>query len=305
MPMLASERKLHDRIVQSWPAFLLKRGQRLTQAQRFGTAAEKITIALLEDLFSDVLDWSLADLNHEIAYADFVVTQNGIKTLIVEAKRPGKLATHRSAIDQAITQVRQYADQQRVPHVAVTDGIILYAGDLEGGVMHDRVFVRLDQSDPPVDLWWLSVHGIYRTRPQSRDASWSVLPAVSEVEPETLDASSSGLLHSKYKLPSRCFAYVGDANRPTTWRLPYRLADGSIDRARLPKAIQAILSNYRGAKVRSVPEAAIPEVLMALARAAHEVHHMPPDAVNPAPIYRQLAEALHTLGVPEEAWTKI
>ncbi len=54
---------------------------------------------------------------------------------------------------------------------------------------------------------------------------------------------------ASYQLPASCFAYVGDPAHPGTWKLPYRLIDGSIDERRLPKAIQAILSNYRGVKV--------------------------------------------------------
>ncbi|MCL5947028.1 MAG: hypothetical protein M1298_03290 [Chloroflexi bacterium] len=37
------------------------------------------------------------------------------------------------------------------------------------------------------------------------------------------------LLHPKYKIPVHCFAYVGHAEKTSTWKLPYRLADGSID----------------------------------------------------------------------------
>ncbi len=79
------------------------------------------------------------------------------------------------------------------------------------------------------------------------------------------------------------------------------LADGAVDAKRLPKAVQAILSNYRGAKVSGIPEEAIPAVLSRLARAARHAGHMPPEASNPAPIYRQLAEALEQLGVSADA----
>ena len=306
MAKLASQEKCEHRIQQTWTTFQTKRAQRLEQGRRFGTAAEKITFALLEDLFSDVLDWSLADLNHEIEYADFVVTQNGIKTLIVEAKRPDRLAWNQHAVAQALEQARRYADSQRVPHLAITDGMMLYAADIGHGVLRDRVFLRIDQTKPPLDLWWLSVHGIYRPRPEATDAGWHLLPY--EPHAATLntpsETASAGLLHTKYKIPATCFAYVGNASRPTTWRLPYRQADGSIDRARLPKAIQAILSNYRGTKVSAIPEQAIPDVLIRLARAADELGHMPPRAINPAPVYQQLASALNTLGVAEERWQR-
>jgi hypothetical protein len=65
----------------------------------------------------------------------------------------------------------------------------------------------------------------------------------------------------KDSLHSSCFAYVGDANDFATWKLPYRLAGGSVDLKRLPKAIQCIIGNYRGAQVSGIPEPAIPDVL--------------------------------------------
>ncbi len=55
---------------------------------------------------------------------------------------------------------------------------------------------------------------------------------------------------------------MGDATQPRTWKLPYRLADESVDLARLPKAIQAILSNYQGTTVGGIPDAAMPQVLL-------------------------------------------
>ncbi len=64
------------------------------------------------------------------------------------------------------------------------------------------------------------------------------------------------------------------------------------DDRRLPKAIQALLSNYRGARVSGIPEQEIRGVLELLANAARRYGHMPPEAVDPAPIYRELAEAL-------------
>lgn len=303
MAELASERKCYERIRSAWPTFQAKRAQRLEQGRRFGAAAEKITIALLEDLFTDVLDWSLADLNHEIQYADLVITQLGIKTLIVEAKRPGSLAWHQRAVGEALQQARDYADRQRVHHIAITDGMMMYGADIDHGIFRDRVFVRIDQPEPPMDLWWLSVHGIYRPRPEATDAGWHLLSyEAAPSAPEAATVPATTLLHSKYQIPASCFAYVGNASRPATWRLPYRLIDGSIDRSRLPKAIQSILNNYRGARVKGIPEEAVPQILLILARAAHELGHMPPQAINPAPTYQQLAMTLHTLGISEDQW---
>ena len=89
---------------------------------------------------------------------------------------------------------------------------------------------------------------------------------------------------------------MGDYGNPKTWKLPYLQADGTIDAKRLPKAVQAILSNYRGAKVSGIPEVAIRAVLTKLGTAALQAGHMPPKTSSPAPIYCQLAEALEQLG---------
>jgi hypothetical protein len=79
---------------------------------------------------------------------------------------------------------------------------------------------------------------------------------------------------------------------PSTWHLPYLDAQGEIDHSRLPKAIQAVLTNYRGAHVSSIPEEAVPLVLQRLATAARRSGRMPPECLEPAAVYVQLAQAL-------------
>jgi hypothetical protein len=63
----------------------------------------------------------------------------------------------------------------------------------------------------------------------------------------------------------------------------------------LPKAIQAILSNYRGIKVSGIPEEAIPAVLMRLARGVESIGRMPYQRGDTAMIYQQLAEVLEQI----------
>jgi hypothetical protein len=249
---------------------------------------------ILEDLFTTVLDWSLGDLNNQIDYADLVLTRLGIKYLVIEVKRPGSLAWNRRAVEAALDQARRYADQQGVQCVGVSDGFVLYAADIDRGVLRGRLCVVLDNAEPQEDLWWLSEHGIYRPRD---DAEEVVLRLMSTEPPATGSGPSPNghdgqLLHHKYKLPCHCFGYVGDASDPSSWKLPYCHADGSIDGNRLPKAIQAILTNYRGATVHGIPEKAIPAVLTRLEEAARQVGKMPDQSPDTAPVYQQLAEAL-------------
>jgi len=101
-------------------------------------------------------------------------------------------------------------------------------------------------------------------------------------------ASAQPLLSPKYHLPASAFAYVGDPAEPKSWKLPYRHADGTVDRHRLPLAIAALLETYRGQTVR-IPAAATDDVLRRLGRAAKEIGKLPQPSAS---IYRKLAAAL-------------
>lgn len=293
---LASYRRCCDHLKASWPAFVAKRQERLAQQRRYGSASEKVAENILEDLFTLVLDWSLTEVNNQVRYADLILTRLGIKYLIVEVKRPGALGWNERSVDAALAQAHRYADEQKVRSIAVSDGVMLYACDVTPSEPKDRVFVRIDQREPPLDLWWLSTDGIYRPREDPAAASLRLLPPAPEDQPVGDGYAAPDLLHPKYRLPGRCFAYVGSADDPKTWHLPYLLADGTPDHARLPKAIQAILSNYRGARVSAVPETAIPEVLVTLGRTAHLLGRLPATDQGSARTYVQLQQALEQLG---------
>ncbi len=297
---LASYHMAVERIRGNWAAFRKKRAERLKQQERHGVAAEKVAENILEDLFTNVLDWTVADVNNQIGHADLLLSRLGIKYLIVEAKRPGALAWSRRGVEAALAQAMRYASEQKVKCLGVSDGVMLYAADLQHGGLQDRVFASLDALEPPEQLWWLSVHGIYRQREDRTDAALRLLPEEAVEAFSPAGTADDDLLHPKYKLPARCFAYIGSAVDVKTWKLPYRLADGSIDTKRLPKAIQAILSNYRGTKVSGVDEKDIPDVLVRLARAAASLGKMPHQAGEAAPVYAQLADVLDQLGRSKE-----
>ena len=293
---LACYRRSCDRLAAAWPGFLARREERLAQQRRYGTAAEKVAENILEDLFTMVLDWRLGEVNNQVGYADLLLTRLGVKYLIIEVKRPGALAWNQHSVDLALAQAHRYADEQKVSSIAVSDGVMLYGRDHIPGGHRDRLFVRLDGPYPPADLWWLSTDGIYRTRADTACARLNLLPMADHRFPPVTDNEPAETLHPKYQLPAWCFAYVGSAADPKTWHLPYLLKDGTPDLARLPKAIQAILSNYRGAHVSSVPEAAIPEVLVTLARTARQLGKLPADGQSSARAYVQLQDALEQLG---------
>jgi hypothetical protein len=155
---LASYRSCIARIEAAWPAF------RATHADclRHGGESEKVAEAIVEDLFTEALDWDKGDLMYQVGYADIVVSRNLLKYLVVEVKRPGTLWPGRRALDAAVAQARRYADEQKIRTVAATDGRFLYAADIAAGGLTDRVLVDLAALSPPRSLWWLSVHGVYR-----------------------------------------------------------------------------------------------------------------------------------------------
>jgi hypothetical protein len=280
---------------QAWPAFSSKRAERLAQQRRFGSAAEKVAEGILEDLFTAVLDWGLDCFNNQVGRADIVLTHLGIKRLVVEAKRPGALSGDR-AMEHALEQVCGYAARQKVRCVAVSDGTVLWAWDLVPGGQRARVAARLDASAAPAELWWLSVDGIYRDRPDLPPGQ--AFDLAGQVEGDASFDSGvpeAELLHPKYRLPAACFAYVEDPLDPRSWHLPYLRADGTPDAARLPKAVQAVLSNYRGARAR-LPEEAVPEVLVRLARAGRLAGRLPAAGPRAPRAWVLLQEALDQLG---------
>lgn len=150
-----------------------------------------------------------------------------------------------------------------------------------GPSLRPRLRTHLADTTPPRELWWLSTRGIYRTAHQTP----APLPPPSD----------DTLLHAKYQLPARCFAFIGDPQRPATWKLPYLRLDGTVDERRLPEAIQAVLQDYRGEQVR-LPEEHVPDVLARLAQAARRQGRMPHQDPTPAPIYQALHETLVQMG---------
>jgi hypothetical protein len=297
--------KLHvQRIVEHWSAFLARREDMLAQARRFGAVPEKATETLIGSLLTEVLDWTTRDLNWQLDYADLVVTRNYCKHLLLETKRPGALRANRDAIIQAFDQAYRYAAEQHVTTIAVSDAHILRVADVAEGGLKLRCTADLDTPTPPVEsLWWISVHGIYRSPPAMADSDPYQPSAHSNPNASTkIDSApkpSSELLHHKYQLPARCFAYVLDASNPSGWKLPYRLTNNEPDAKRLPKAIQSLLSNYRGTQVGGIPDEAIPAVMRRLEAAAREVGKMPDQLATTANAYRNLAGALAQLPLPK------
>lgn len=287
--------KFNSDLELRWGLFQQQRSARLIQEARYGSAPEKVAEDILKDLFTIVLDWPLGNINNQVKYADMVLTHQGIKKLIVEVKRPNSISWDKISLVRAMQQAYRYAQEQRVATIAVSDGNIFQAVDIKNGGLANRLRIELSSSTASPELYWVSVDGIYRpvehlSAPEliTNQGTTVILKADNYDESEEI-------LHSKYKVPARCFGYVGNPLKQSTWKLPCRLNNGRPDEGRLPGAIRAVLTNYRGAHNKSIPEDAIPDVLVRLGRAAWEAGKMPGQITNPPESYKILHDALYQL----------
>lgn len=283
---LARQRRCVEQVSARWPGFLAARQTHLRSHGTGRTPAEKVAENILCDLFTGVLDWPAEQVRLQECRVDILLTRLGVKYLIVEAKRPGSFDGPAS-IQRALQQARGYAEELNVGSVAVSDGCVLEAHDIEGTSLRLRLRAHLSDTQPPAGLWWLSTRGIYRA------------PQLTIAGNDLCTPGDDELLHPKYQIPARCFAYVGHPRRTATWKLPYLRLDGSVDDRRLPKAIQSVLRDYRGEQVR-LPEDQVPEVLVRLAGAAARQGRMPSQDPTPAAIYQALHDTLVQMGLPED-----
>lgn len=279
---LASARVCTARIREQWAAFQAARARHLAAVGGQQAPAEKVAENILCELFTTVLDWTTEQVRLQEQRVDLMLTRNGLRYLIVEVKRPGSF-DGRGSILTALTQARGYATQLRVDRVAVSDGCTLEAYDITADGLRPRTLAHLANPQPAEDLWWLSARGIYRTPPPR--------PAIGN-----FDLAGDTMLHPKYQLPARCFAHVGDPDRPATWKLPYLLADGTVDAKRLPKAIGAVIRDYRSQQVKGLTEEHTAQVLVRLASAAVRTGRMPHQDPTPAEVYVALLDQLRQLG---------
>ncbi len=273
---LAHQRQGVARIRERWAEFGRARGRHLAAHGTERVPSEKVAENILCDLFTTVLDWTTDQVRLQEDRVDMLLARQGVAYLVIEAKRPGSLDGPGS-VAAALRQAHGYARERKVDKIAVSDGCVLEAYDLVPTGLRPRVKAHLSDAEPPEALWWLSTRGIYR----APDAPG---PAVAPPADESL-------LHPKYALPARCFAFVGEVDRPATWKLPYLRVDGGVDERRLPMAIQAVLRDYRGAHM-SLPDERVPDVLVRLAEAAVRAGRMPHQDPTPAQAYLALRHAL-------------
>ncbi len=294
MESQAKYKKFIERLNTNWSLFIQKRKALLSQQERFGKAPEKITENIIFHLFTEVLDWDIKDINYQIDYADIEITKLGVKRILIEAKRPGGISWNMKQIEKHIAQALRYAYKQKVSIIGISDGNKLYMLNVKGGLTEPRIFISLDEDLPHEDLYYISVNGVDKEKNINIDFKNSKKEVLGKYD--STDTNSDELLNKQYKLPARCFAYVGDPNNPYTWKLPYLSLDGSVNVARLPGAIGCVVTNFRGLQVKTIPEKEIPQVIIKLAKATKSVGKLNPDNPKMANCYKQLYNAVDQMG---------
>ncbi len=139
------------------------------------------------------------------------------------------------------------------------------------GTIRDSIVLTKDvQKALGIDLgcegWFVGAH-------VDDDHTWA---QIKSGELSAFSIGGAGTRHSMTKaaetkdgLPASAFAYVGDASDPSTWKLPYKTADGAVDTKHLAGAMAALSSGgFRGNRV-SLPARAVAGVKAKL-RAAHK-----------------------------------
>ena len=100
---LVSHRRCVELVRCAWAGFLGKREERLQPHPLIVEASEKVAENILEELFTTVLDWPLADIAHQVDPADVVLTDHGIRRLILEVStRLTLLDFHAEAMEAAL-----------------------------------------------------------------------------------------------------------------------------------------------------------------------------------------------------------
>ncbi len=230
-----------------------------------------------------------------------VGTGNGRERCVLAISSPGGIPVRQTGRCHAMQAAAQRARVLGIGHAGVCDGGLLYLEDDDGGPRRARLRVWLGQTSAPGELWWATPMGL--TQPVTpMQAALVFTPAGPAVGSAVADGSGGvGLkagaqLHPRLQLPAACFAFVGDPMRPTTWKLPYRRADGRADLRRLIAAAHHAAASLATPIRGGVPYGELPVVIHRLADAARELGQLSPGNRHPSGVFQRLAAAEQRCG---------
>lgn len=294
------ERAARERIAEEWEGVCEYANATLDSRRHGQTLQEADVEQLFERLAGDLLGYGPDRIGRQQDYADRTLHGQGMKLAVVEIK-PYRAFETDGELEDALVQAARYADRHRTPNLVAFDGrelvLALRRRDRDDVAVALRLELDYAAADPPADLFYVTHFGLFRYPKE-------------EVRTVAYDAADDAELHRSHhgeRLHYRCYAHVGDLTRKTTWKLPYRDADGSVDADRVGHAVNYLLSpgGYRGNTADESPEIDEGDRLLAalkLARAYDELGKWEADreafydAEKPTPV-QLLWRYLHQKGV--------
>jgi hypothetical protein len=245
----------------------------------------------LERLLAGPLGYSPGQIRRQSDFIDYELLARDLKLAVVETKGWEAFRTDGS-LNEALEQAAKYAARNHVKHFFAFDAEVIALATQEGNTISVMKELRVDGEESPEDLYFFTEYGLSKVSDEP-------LRSFQFVEP--LSSSSEYKTHHGVSLSRDCFAYVGDPRDKTTWRLPYRNPDLTVDTSRIDKAVNYLLSpgGYRGITVtdKSIPEGASVYVARTLAKAYKEIGRWNDGKCKPV---EKLRQYLQQKGVTED-----
>ncbi|OIQ07567.1 hypothetical protein MTCOM_04160 [Moorella thermoacetica] len=279
-----------EKIKEKWTDFIEFREATYRHLLNGRSLSERDVEAVFEKLVTGPLGYSPAQLDRQPDFADYVLLSRDLKIAIVETKG-WEAFRNKDNLYKALEQAAGYADRHRCCNLMAFDGETIALAKREGEDVKVLFEALINTQEPPDNLFYFTEYGLSKL-PSQAICIFKCSPTPSPNEFKK---------HHGVNLHYSCFAYVGDLRDKSTWKMPYRNPDYTVDTGRIDKAVNYLLSpgGYRGVTVndRSVPEAASVDVAKKLARAYKEIGKW--DDQNCKPVAR-LKEYLRQKGVTDE-----
>lgn len=265
------ELETKQRIEDLWESFQTYRTGTESHNFRGRMLNESDVRAVLERLLTDVLGYEPSQIDREPDYADFLLLYRGVKIMVIETKDWGVFKNEED-LNGALRQAFTYAIRHRVKHIAAFDAERFVLAECGANEIMVKLETRINTEQPNNDLFYFTHYGLSKL---PKNILSTIECTQSEVAASATASKDEYKTHHSVKLHYSCFAYVGDLRSKSTWKMPYRNEDGSVDTGRIDKAVNYLFGagGYRGVKAResSVPEAAQPEVARKLALGYQEI----------------------------------
>ena len=215
-----------DTLSQKWPQFLEFRNATHRHLVNGRSLSERDVEAVFESLVLGPLGYSPAQLDRQPDFADYVLLARDLKIAIAEIKN-WEAFHDKDAQNKALEQAAGYADRHRCKNIMAFDGRTIALAECCKDTINVLFEALVDVQDPVDELFYFTEYGLSKL-PEERVYSFSYTPA-----PQPNEFKK----HHGIDLHYSCFAYIGDLRDKSTWKMPYRNADGSVDTGRIDKAV--------------------------------------------------------------------